>query len=95
MEKQKTKYKVISVFDGDADAIDVFTDVIARRRKHADEKVVAPPRRGVLCTHAKPNWKSKDDHFVKSEKLIEAGTVMDYNKGAVRHGQTHASGLCG
>ena len=95
MEKQKTKYKVSVVFDGEADAIDVFTDVIALRRKRANEKVVSLPRRDIRRAHAKPNWKSKDDHFVKSEKLIEAGTVMDYNKDAVRHGQTHASGLCG
>ena len=95
MEKQKTRYKVIVVFDGDADAIDVFTDVIAFKRKHADGRTVTPPRRDIRRAHAKPNRKSKDDHFVKSGHLIDAGTVMDYNKDAVRHGQTHASGLCG
>ena len=40
MEKQKTRYKVIVVFDGDADAIDVFTDVIAFKRKHVDGRIL-------------------------------------------------------
>ena len=87
MEKQKTKYRVIAVFDGDAEAIDVFTDMIAHRWKHRDCKPASPPRRSDGRTFSKTNRKTKVS--------VEAGTVIGYNKGAVRHGQTHASGLCG
>ncbi len=78
----KEKYKVICRFDGDAEAGEVFADVIAKKLSRLMESGRVVP------------FMRKDNASENGKNMVESKDIKDYN-GCTAIDQSRAPGLAG